>query len=105
MYTCTCSCLLQYVVFIGSLHPSGKAFPFTQSSSCQLVDHRPRYPHAIQCSIFIAELTLRLALVGATLAPCLFCCSLVRTYGYYRWSPSEHIRIRFSRQWDVFTAL
>ncbi|KAI6026038.1 hypothetical protein EDC04DRAFT_227592 [Pisolithus marmoratus] len=43
---------------------------------------------------FNAELTLGPALVGTTLASCLFGCSIVQTYGYYRRFPSDPMILR-----------
>ncbi|KAI5993111.1 hypothetical protein F5J12DRAFT_434551 [Pisolithus orientalis] len=45
-------------------------------------------------SSFNAELTLGPALVGTTLASCLFGCSVIQTFGYYRRFPSDSTIIK-----------
>lgn len=45
-------------------------------------------------SSFNAELTLGPALVGTTLASCLFGCSVIQTFGYYRQFPSDSTIIK-----------
>lgn len=89
-------------VSVRSLHPPGKASPFTESSSCQL-DHPPSCP-TVSSGVFTAELTLHPGLVGATLVSCLFRSSLVRTYGSYRRFSSEPNGRRFPRHWEASAA-
>ncbi|KAI5993098.1 hypothetical protein F5J12DRAFT_786083 [Pisolithus orientalis] len=45
-------------------------------------------------SSFNAVLTLSPALVGTTLASCLFSCSIIQTFGYYRQFPSDSTIIK-----------